>query len=91
MILSEALVLVPDPEDKKLKISESVYSNLNSSMSRLSDKGSKTSKESSYWPQFFYSLYRSIKAVSPQNDKISYLFADYNYSIVHNALSGKVQ
>lgn len=44
MILSEALVLVPDPEDKKLKISESVYSNLNSSMSRLSDKGSKASK-----------------------------------------------
>ncbi len=44
MILSEALVLVPDPEDKKLKVAETVYSNLNSSMGRLSDKGSKASK-----------------------------------------------
>jgi hypothetical protein len=36
--------LIPDPDDKKLKIADAVYSNLNSSMGRLSDKSSKTSK-----------------------------------------------
>ena len=44
VILSEALVLVPDPDDKKLKVADTVYSNLNSSMGHLHDKGSKTSK-----------------------------------------------
>lgn len=58
-------------------------------MSRLSDKGSKTNKESGYWPHLFYNLYRSVKSVSPQTDKLSYLFTDYNYSIIHNALNDK--
>lgn len=35
MILSEALVLIPEMDDKKMKVTDVVYSHLNSSMSRL--------------------------------------------------------
>jgi len=35
---------VPEPDDKRLKIADEAYTNFNSSMSRLQDKGSKTSK-----------------------------------------------
>ena len=44
MILSEALVLIPETEDKKMKVTDLIYSQLNSSMSRLNDNGLKTSK-----------------------------------------------
>lgn len=74
-----------------MKIADAAYSNLNSSMGRLTDRGSKTTKDTAYWPQFFYCLYRSIKSVSPQQDKLSYLFADYSYSIIHNALNSKLK
>jgi hypothetical protein len=85
------LVLIPDPSDKKSKIVDSAYTNFNSAMGRLSDKGSKTSKDTGYWPHSLYSLLRSTKSVTPQTDKLSYLFTDYNYSIIHDALNNRVR
>jgi hypothetical protein len=50
------------------------YNNLKSSMSRLSDNGETTQKETPYWPHSIYNLYRSTKPVSKQTDKLAYLF-----------------
>lgn len=45
LLLSEVLVIVPNWEDKKIKIRDVVYGNLSSSMTRLTENGSKTNKD----------------------------------------------
>lgn len=84
------MVLVPNWEDKKIKIRDVVYSNLNSSMSRLTESGSKTSKDAEYWPHSMYCLYRSIKAINTDTDILTYLFKNYSYSLIQDALNSKI-
>jgi len=84
------LILVPNWEDKKLKIRDVVYSNLNSSMSRLTEGGSKTNKDAEYWPHSMYCLYRSIKAINTDTDILTYLFKNYSYSLIQDALNSKI-
>ena len=82
LLLSQVLVIVPSWGDKKIKIRDVVYANLSSSMSRLTDSGSKTNKDADYWPHSMYCLYRSVRAISTDTDKLTYLFKNYSYSLI---------
>lgn len=90
ILLSEVLVIVPNWDDKKLKIRDVVFANLNSSMSRLTENGSKTNKDTEYWPHSMYCLYRSVRAISTETDKLTYLFKSYSYSLVQDALNPNI-
>lgn len=89
MLLSSAVLVIPDPNDKECEIMPHATKQFEESQRRLQYFDQDTVKGSNYWPHSCYCLYRGTEPVQKVMDNVGSLFSDYNFSIIHDAKHNK--
>ena len=91
MTLSSAVLILAEPNDKKCWIMDTAYHHFSESQSRLKMSDKPATKDSGYWPNSCYCLYRSTEPVSKSVEDLTLLFNDYNFSIIQDAKDQKYE